>query len=697
LGGKQPIEILVVDDRPAQRRALTVLVGDLGADVVEAASGRDALRLLLQRDFAVILLDVNMPGIDGFETASLVRQRKRSERTPIIFVTAYGDETHAARGYQLGAVDYIQQPVDPKALRSKVAVFVELHRKTEEANRHAESLRRHAAQLRQLADLSLAVHGAGSVGELLELVAGAAASIVGAEQVAAELVVDTAPLLGAAAGRNSGRHVVGKPADSALRAFSQSALSDGGPHVMRLGEAELAVHPTWGTLAHASGRAPLRGWLGVPLLARDGRITGAIHLSGKRSGEFDAEDETLLVQVAQIASIAGENTLFKDAQEANRLKDQFLATLSHELRTPLQALLSWASLLQEDASDPALLARGLEVIERSARAQKQLIDDLLDVSRIMTGKLMLELRPVSLSSVIEAALDAVRPVADAKGVRIGASLGTETLTVNGDSHRLEQVIGNLLSNGIKFTSQGGAVQVVLMHDGARAELLVVDSGEGIAPDLLPHIFERFRQADSSSTRHHAGLGIGLAIVRDLVELHGGSVRAESPGRGKGTTFVVTLPLAQPGEVRSVAPPEGPALENASEMPTTLDGLRLLLVDDAEETRECLALMLRRRGAEVRAVSSVPEALAALDTAEPHVLVSDIAMSGRDGFSLIEEIRRRGGAVGRIPAAALTAYARPEEAARALRAGFDLHLSKPVREDDIVAAVLNLARKRRHGA
>jgi len=215
----------------------------------------------------------------------------------------------------------------------------------------------------------------------------------------------------------------------------------------------------------------------------------------------------------------------------------------------------------------------------------------------------------------------------------------------------------------------------------------VDSGEGIAPDLLPQIFERFRQADSSSTRHHAGLGIGLAIVRDLVELHGGSVRAESPGVGKGTTFAVTLPLARCGEARSVATPEGPAL------PATLDGLRLLLVDDAEETRECLALMLRRRGAEVSAVASVGEALAALDAALPHVLVSDIAMSGRDGFSLIEEVRRRAGEVGRIPAAALTAYARPEEASRALRAGFDLHLSKPVQEDALVTSVLALAGKR----
>jgi len=678
------VEILVVDDRAAQRRALSTVVADLGAKVVEADSGREALRLLLQRDFAVILLDVNMPDMDGFETAALIRQRGRSEQTPIIFVTAFGDETHASRGYQLGAVDYIQTPVDPQALRSKVNVLVDLHRKTEEATRHAESLRRQAAQLRRLADLSLAVHGARSLDELLGLVSAAALELVEAEQVAAELVVEGAPALGP--GAAGGRHVARQPADTALAALPLTMV-DGGAQSVRVSEAQLAAHPTWGSLAKPNGHPPLRGWLGVPLLARDGRVVGAIHVSGKRGGDFSAEDETILVQLAQIASIAGENTLFKDAQEANRLKDQFLATLSHELRTPLQALLSWSTMLREDASNPALLARGLEVIARSARAQKQLIDDLLDVSRIMTGKLTLEREPVSLRQVIEAAVDAARPVAAAKGIRVGVSLGTEEPTVDGDALRLQQVVGNLLSNGIKFTPAGGQVQVVMLCDGAQAELMLIDSGEGIAPELLPHVFERFRQGDSSSTRYHAGLGIGLAIVRHLVELHGGSVRAESQGVGKGTTFVVTLPLAGSREWTATAPVEAAPAPPPPPSESALASLRLLLVEDADETRECLALILQRHGAAVRAVASVAEALAALEEETPDVLVSDIAMSGRDGFALIEEVRQRSG---RIPAAALTAYARPEEAARALRAGFDVHLSKPVQEDTLVNAVLALA-------
>jgi signal transduction histidine kinase/DNA-binding response OmpR family regulator len=685
VGVERAVEILVVDDRLAQRRALSTVVADLGAKVVEAESGREALRLLLQRDFAVILLDVNMPGMDGFETAALIRQRGRSEQTPIIFVTAFGDETHASRGYQLGAVDYIQTPVDPQALRSKVTVLVELHRKTEEATRHAESLRRQAAQLRQLADLSLAVHGARTLDELLELVSAATVEIVEADEVAVELVVEGAPALGP--GAAAGRHLVRRPADTALGALPLTALGNGNAQRVRLTEAQLAVHPTWSSLEKASGRPRLRGWLGVPLLARDGRVVGALHLSGKRGGEFSAEDETVLVQVAQIASIAAENTVFKDAQEANRLKDQFLATLSHELRTPLQALLSWSTMLRQDASDGALLARGLEVIERSARTQKQLIDDLLDVSRIMTGKLALELEPVSLRQVTEAAVDAARPAAEAKRVRIGVSLGTETPTVDGDALRLQQVVGNLLSNGIKFTPAGGEVQVVMLCDRAQAELMVIDSGEGIAPELLPHVFERFRQGDSSSTRYHAGLGIGLAIVRHLVELHGGNVRAESQGLGKGTTFVVTLPLASPREWQLAEPAVVPAPVRSH---SALAGVRLLLVEDADETRECLALILAKHGAQVTAVASVAEALAALEGATPDVLVSDIAMSGRDGFELIEEVRVRSAELGRIPAAALTAYARPEEAARALRAGFDVHLSKPVQEETLVSSVLALA-------
>jgi signal transduction histidine kinase/DNA-binding response OmpR family regulator len=685
--GEQAINILIVDDRASQRQALGLVVRDLGANIHEAGSGREALRLLLDHDYAVILLDVNMPGMDGFETASIIRQRARSEHTPIIFVTAYGDESHAARGYLLGAVDYIQSPVDTHVLRSKVSVFVELSRKTSEATRLADSLRRRVDQQRRLAELSLAVHEARSVDALLEAVAAAATGVVDAEQVCIETRVEPTAAF-ARHEEEAGVHfVVRRPPH---RPFDVPEGYDHfeGRQALRFGVAELAAHPQFSELASERRADGLRGWLAVPLRGRDGHVNGAIHLTGRRDGEFDQDDEGAVAQVAQIASIAIENLLFKDAAEANRLKDQFLATLSHELRTPLQAMLSWARILQEDASDPDVRTRGIDVIKRSAVAQKQLIDDLLDVSRIVAGKLRLEPQLISLETVAQEALESVRHSAEGKGISLGAMIGAQGVAVYGDPHRLQQVIENLLSNAVKFTPKGGQVRLLLADDGQRAEIRVIDSGEGIAPEFLPHVFERFRQADSSSTRSHTGLGIGLAIVRHLVELHGGSVRAESEGKGLGATFIVEIPLARRTAL-AVVDDGRPSFKVTGDAFTSLRGLRILLVDDVDDARECVALLLRRRGAEVTSVASANEALRVLRSARPHVLVSDIAMPGRDGISLIEEIRESAGV--RIPAAALSAYARPEERERALRAGFDIHLAKPVREETLVANVAALAR------
>jgi signal transduction histidine kinase len=305
---------------------------------------------------------------------------------------------------------------------------------------------------------------------------------------------------------------------------------------------ELDGHPDWGALARAS-EPPLRGWIAAPLASREGRLFGWIQLSGGYDGEdFSAEDETVLVQLAQMTAIAAENTLFNEVHEVSRLKDRFLATLSHELRNPLQSILSWAHLLQDADVDGAALRRGLEVIERNARAQSRLIDDLLDVSRIISGKLALERRLVSLADVLDTALEEALPSANEKKVALlrdqAASPG-----VVGDPNRLRQVVVNLLSNAVKFTPAGGRVVVRLAAEGAEAEIAVEDDGKGISPEFLPHLFDPFRQADSTTTRAHKGLGIGLAIVRQLVERHGGSVRAESDGEGKGARFTVRLPVA----------------------------------------------------------------------------------------------------------------------------------------------------------
>jgi len=535
----------------------------------------------------------------------------------------------------------------------------------------------------------VAIRAGKSVDELLEVVAATAASIIGADHVLAETVVESSPVLGERSGERRVRHVVRLPRDSPLAELSLGRIAGGSGRVVRLTASELARRPEWRSATSAVRSTPLRGFLAAPIIAAEGRITGSIQLAGKRDGEFTSDDEALLEPLARIASIAIENALYSEAQEASRAKDEFLATLSHELRTPLQAMLSWTRLLREEGVDPQMLARGLEVIERSATAQKELIDDLLDVSRMMAQNFRLDLERVSLSKVLGHAVEAARPAAEAKGIDLRPALESRPLIVRGDPQRLQQIFGNLLTNAIKFTPSGGTVEIDLARMDGRARIRVRDTGEGIPGEFIPHLFERFRQADSSSTRAHGGLGIGLAIVRHLVELHAGTVTAESAGVDQGACFTVTLPLAEGLELE-----EDSAAAEASEEAVVagrLDGLRLLLLEDEEHTREALALTLRQRGAEVTAVATAADAIAALDRELPDVLISDVAMPGEDGISFIRRLRERSAQRGgSIPATALSAYARPEESARALRAGFDLHLSKPVADDLLVASVRRLA-------
>jgi CheY-like chemotaxis protein len=384
--------------------------------------------------------------------------------------------------------------------------------------------------------------------------------------------------------------------------------------------------------------------------------------------------------------------LLVDAQEANRTKDEFLATVSHELRTPLNSILGWARMLSTGRLDEANAARAVQIIERNAKAQAQLIEDLLDISRIISGKMRLEVRSVDLVSVIEAAVDAVRLAAENKGIRIQRVLDSGVGLISGDPDRLQQVVWNLLSNAIKFTPRDGRVQVRLERSGSTAEVIVSDTGMGISPEFLPHVFERFRQLDSSSTRKHGGLGLGLAIVSQLVELHGGHIRVESEGKGKGATFTVTLPVAAHAE--SEVPerlPARAAIPAATGSPI-LDGVRVLVAEDEQDTREVLTVILQQCGAEVQAVASAGEAFEILRADwKPDVLVSDIEMPGEDGYVLIRRLRaleaERGG---RIPAAALTAYARSEDRMRALSAGFQVHVPKPVEPEELIAVVASLS-------
>ncbi len=376
-----------------------------------------------------------------------------------------------------------------------------------------------------------------------------------------------------------------------------------------------------------------------------------------------------------------------DAERANRAKDEFLATLSHELRTPLNALRLWSGVLRQRPLDPDTLTRGIDTIDRNAALQAQLIDDLLDISRIASGKLRLEMGPIELQAVIESAVETVRASAEAKHLTLLRTLDPDVGPVLGDATRLQQVMWNLLSNALKFTPVGGRIEIGLRQRGDDAEVTVQDTGQGIAPALLPHIFDRFRQGDSSATRPQGGLGLGLAIARQLVELHGGTIRAESPGEGRGTTFTVTFPLT--ANTRLWA--RGPAAIELSAPPgEALRDLAVLVVDDDADAREALAVSFARAGARVSTAASVAEAMAEAARHWPAVLVSDIGMPGEDGISLIERLRRlesvRGG---HIRAVALTAYAGEDDRRRMIDAGYDLHVPKPVNTDTVIALLVRL--------
>jgi len=436
----------------------------------------------------------------------------------------------------------------------------------------------------------------------------------------------------------------------------------------------------------------LRSMMIVPLIVQ-GRAIGAISFVFAESGrEYSPKDLALAQDLARRAALAIENArLYRQAQEANHAKDQFLAVVSHELRTPLNAILGWSQIMKEEDLDAETKRRALESISRNATSQAQLIEDLLDVSRIITGKLHMEVRQTEIAPIIRAAIDSVQPAADAKGISIRSTFSDPSLSVLGDPDRLQQVVWNLMSNAIKFTPGQGSVSIDVERIDPHVQIRVRDTGIGIAPDFLPYVFDRFRQADSSSTRAHSGLGLGLAIVRHLVELHGGVVTAESPGKGRGATFTVKLPVraARPKE-ESRTLPTAIRQGRSEKGPVLLDGLRVLVVDDEADTRDLVKTTLRQCRAEVTAVGSVKEAMRVLAEEHPDVLVSDIAMPEEDGYDLIQKIRalapEQGG---NIPALALTAYARNEDRKKIISAGFQIHLSKPVEPAQLAAAVAKL--------
>ncbi|HYP00690.1 MAG TPA: ATP-binding protein [Pyrinomonadaceae bacterium] len=435
------------------------------------------------------------------------------------------------------------------------------------------------------------------------------------------------------------------------------------------------------------------------LSGADERLRNIIGLQQKaRSLEAEIAERKEAEERLRV-SLAQEQMARADAERANRLKDEFLATASHELRTPLTAIIGWAHMLRKGNLSEDKAARALETIERNAKSQAQLVEDILDVSRVITGKLRLNIESVDVASVINAAIDSVQLAAESKGIQLKVTLDPSARRVAGDASRLQQVVWNLLSNAIKFTPQGGRVEMRLERANSDAQLTVSDTGCGFSPDFAPYIFDRFRQADGSSTRAHGGLGLGLSIVRHLVELHGGTVQADSGGQGCGATFIIRLPLA-------AAPPQGAQGRSAGEsypwrheeagaplvksLPS-LDGVRVLIVDDDQDTLNTLSALLTEYRATVQTASTAAAALEALQWYRPTVLISDLAMPCEDGYSLIGKVRARETGEGEpIPAIALTAYVRIEDRTRALAAGFNMFVPKPVAPDELITAILSLA-------
>ncbi len=456
-----------------------------------------------------------------------------------------------------------------------------------------------------------------------------------------------------------------------------------------------------------SKHLPVTSYLAIPVISRSGKVLGGLFLAHSEPGIFSDSSEQIAAGLAAQAAVAIDNARLytverkarAEAETANRLKDEFLATVSHELRAPLHAMLGWARLLRLGMLDAESALRAAEIIESNAQAQQRIIEDILDVSRIITGKLSIQMAQVYIPSVIEAAVDSMRLAAEAKGVRLQISLDHEVNLALGDANRLQQVVWNLISNAIKFTPQGGSVQILSGHNDSHVEIKVIDTGPGIKPEFLPYVFDRFRQEDSSTTRIHGGLGLGLSIVRHLVELHGGTVTASPRADEQGAIFTVRLPLSTAKDQREKpvghqTAPNFAQAWNESDIPgvaSNLADLRVLIVDDEEDGLNLVTIMLEKNGAQVKGVASVNEALIGLAEWSPDVLISDIGMPKEDGYSFIRKVRalppEQGG---NVPAIALSGYTRKEDCLKAIAAGFQSHLPKPVEPDELIAVVASLA-------
>jgi signal transduction histidine kinase/DNA-binding response OmpR family regulator len=691
------VNILIVDDLPEKHVVMASVLEELGQNIVSARSGREALRLLLQMEFAVILLDVNMPDIDGLETASLIRQYKKTAQTPILFITSYVDELQAARGYALGAVDYISSPVIPDILRSKVRVFVELHRMhrqmqhqaaAREALARSESARSAAEEAIRRADylslvsqrLALSLDIDATTHALVDLAVpalglGAAVALLDSHGELVCRIVKTTDMSGEAGAASLKNR---RKLNSAMAKAIHSSL-------MTRSIEFSAPLPIWES-ERAGGKDTRITWLQgtqkmavCPLFAGE-QLLGALLLFGNEDN-FTSADVALITEVVSRASIAMENArLYTLVQEADRRKNEFLAMLAHELRNPLAPIRNAVHIIHgvQEVSDTVAWAR--DVIGRQVDHMSRMVDDLLDVSRIVRGKVTVQTETMTLASLFERAVEASTPFIAQKNQELQVSLPEHTVVMQGDLVRLSQVLSNLLNNASKFTQAEGRISLVAKLKGDIISIDVVDNGQGIEPEFLPHIFDLFVQGDQSLDRSQGGLGIGLTLVKHLVDLHDGRVEAHSTGKGKGTRFSLYFPAqALASDDSCVSPPVDSPRPDA-------DGSRkVLVVDDLSASAETLKVLLEMEGYEVRVAFEGAMALELAQEFLPDVVILDIGLPGMDGFEVARRLRK----ILELQHAlliALTGYGEAESRLRSQEAGFDHHVVKPADIDFLLSIV-----------
>ncbi len=695
----EKVNILIVDDRPDKLLAHETVLADLDQNLVRATSGRDALRCLLRQDFAVILLDVNMPGMDGFETAALIRQRPRSETTPIIFISAVNDtENHVSRGYSLGAVDYILTPVVPEILRAKLAVFVDLFKKTEQIKRQAEE---RAIFLREQAARAEAEAGQERLGFLAEASNVLAGSLDVEEtfQNLARLVVPRLAdfcIIDTAGEDGALQQVAVAHRDAAEEPRLQQLAALAPARVFRTGKSEIYCEVDEVALSDLfekeTDRELMRrlapsAYMVVPIRGRD-RVLGAMTLVNVgRERPCTPNELSLAEELGQRAALALENArLYKaaqnarnEAERANLAKDRFLAMLSHELRTPLMPVLTSVLALESDENISPEAHESLQMIRRNVELEARLIDDLLDLTRISKGKVQLSLEHVDAHLLLRSALEICQSEITSKKLTLETDLAASKVDLLADPARLQQIFWNLIKNAVKFTPESGRLAISTINDEeGLLRVRISDSGIGIDEASLPKIFKALEQGERSKM---GGLGLGLAITKALVETHEGRITAESAGQGKGATFTAYFPVAEPTGAK--------AAKSVLLSDHERKSMRILLVEDHEDTNRSLTNLLRRRGYQVKSANSISSALQCAAEQRFDLLVSDIGLPDGTGIDLMARLNTEHSMVG----IALSGFGMEEDIRRSHAVGFRQHLVKPVDLNKLDAVIQEVALSR----